>query len=145
MKKAIFIVISMILMGIITLSCSKDDISDKELKITTLDGSGTWNNPFKVPVGDTRITAASGGFLYEFPYSIGQSYTIKVSNFTQDLDLRVVIGYGTNMGTDLTNSVSEGLTDEELTYTFSQGDLLLYIENVTNESTEFTLSIAKTK
>jgi hypothetical protein len=143
MKKAIFIVISMMLVGTLLLSCSKDEVSDKELKVTTLDGSGTWNNPFKVPVGKTRIASASGGFLYEFPYSIGQSYTIKVSNFTQNLDLRVVIGYGPNLGTDLANSVTEGLTDEELTYTFSQGDLLLYIENVTSELTEFTLSITK--
>jgi len=47
------------------------------------------------------------------------------------------------MGTDLSNSVTEGLAEEELTYTFSQQDLYLYIENVTDESTEFTLTIKK--
>ena len=143
MKNAFLIFISMIFVGTLNFSCSKDKESENGPEVITLDGSGTWNNPFKVSVGTTRTSIEAGSFLYEFPYSVGQSYTIKVSDFTQDLDLRVVIGYGPGMGTDLSNSVTEGLAEEELTYTFSQQDLYLYIENVTDESTEFTLTIKK--
>ncbi|HDP54385.1 MAG TPA: hypothetical protein ENN24_01700 [Bacteroidetes bacterium] len=109
----------MIIVGTLSFSCSKGKESERELEGITHDGGGTWNNPFKVSVGTAWIGIKAGSYQYEVPYSVGESYTIKGSNFTQDLDLGVVIGYGPGMGTDLSNGVTEGLAEEELTYTFS--------------------------
>ncbi|MBN2167418.1 MAG: hypothetical protein JW717_14175 [Marinilabiliaceae bacterium] len=141
MKKTLLFVFSLILLASLNYSCSKD--KDDELSITTLNGSGTWNNPFKLPAGTIKANIEPGVYLYEFPYSTGEEYTIKISGFTQNLDLRVVIGYGTGMGTDLTNSINDGLVNEEVTYTFSQQDLYLYIENLSDNTTEFIISIVK--
>jgi hypothetical protein len=141
MKQILLLLISVMIVGSLSFSCSKD--KETESKITELKGSGTWNNPYKLPVGTTKAKIESGSSLYEFPYSIGETYTIKLSKFTQDLDLRVVIGYGPNQGNGLTSSTNSGLIEEELTYKFSQGDLYLHIENLEDDATEFTISIVK--
>jgi hypothetical protein len=141
MKKILFLLFSVLIVGSLSFSCGKDKETEK--KATVLEGSGTWNNPFKVSVGTTMTKIEPGSYLYEFPYSIGQAYTIKLSRFTQDLDLRVVVGYGPNQGNGLTSSTNGGLDEEELTYEFSQSDLYLHIENLEEEATDFTLSIVK--
>ncbi len=141
MKKSLLIVLSIIILGCLNYSCSKD--SDAGPKASQLEGSGTWNSPFKLSTGSIKSSVDPGAYLYEFPYVVGETYTVKLSKFTHDLDLRVVIGYGTGMGTDMSNSVTEGLDDEELTYTFSQEDLYLHIENVSDAATNFTISIVK--
>lgn len=141
MKKTLLFVLSLLILASLNFSCSKD--KDDELSITTLTGAGTWNNPFKLPVGTTKANIEPGSNLYEFPYSIGEIYTINLSKFTQDLDLSVVIGNGANMGNNLTNSTNEGLDNEEVTYTFSQEYLYLYIENLEDDPTDFTITITK--
>lgn len=143
MRKTLLLVIGLIVFGSVNFSCSKDEETEKETKTIELEGSGTWNNPFKVTVGTTKAKIEPGAHLYEFPYSIGQSYTVKLNSFTKDLDLRVVVGYGPNQGNGLTSSTNGGLDEEELTYEFSQSDLYLHIENLEDEATDFTLGIVK--
>jgi len=139
MRKTLLLLIAIAIIGNINLSCSKD----KEIKIKVLEGAGTWNNPYKLPVGKTKTKIEPGSDLFVFPYSIGATYTIKLSNFTQDLDLSVVVGYGMNIGANLISSTNEGLDDEELTYQFSQEDLYLHIENLEENPTDFTITITK--
>ena len=52
MKKTLLFVLSLLILASLNFSCSKD--KDDELSITTLTGAGTWNNPFKLPVGTTK-------------------------------------------------------------------------------------------
>lgn len=139
MKKTLLFLITISIIGSLSFSCSKD----KDVKPKELEGAGTWNNPYKLPSGTTKTRIEPGATLYEFPYTVGNTYTIKLSKFTQDLDLRVVIGYGQNQGSGLTSSTNSGLEEEELTYQFSQSNLYLYIENLEEDPTDFTITITK--
>lgn len=122
-------------------SCSKDDDADKVSSVKG--GEGTWINPYKIGLGATKHEVSANSTIYEFEYELGASYTLSLESFTTDLDMYLVRGSGSNMGSDYTNSTNPDLEAEEITFSFKEQDILIGINNDLVQKTSFVLNITK--